>query len=98
MARLTVESVRRWKPVAERMTVADAAVRGLYLVIEPSGLKRFLLRYKADKKTHRYALGRFGDGAGTLTLDAARSQANEWRDKMRRGVYPHESLEKEREI
>lgn len=98
LSRLNIEQIRRWKKPAERVTVADGAVRGLYLVVEPSGLKRFVLRYKADGKTRRYALGRFGESDGLLSLDAARALASEWREKMRRGTYPHEALDRDREL
>ena len=57
-----------------------------------------MLRYKAEGKTHRYALGRFGESDGLLSLDAARALASEWREKMRRGTYPHEAQDRDREL
>jgi len=98
MAHLTVEIVRRWKVPPARVTVTDSTIRGLYLIREPSGLKRWVLRYKVEKRTHRFALGRYGETEGTLSLDRARALAADWREKIRRGIYPHETVEREREL
>lgn len=98
MPRLTTESVRRRKPTERRAIVSDSTVRGLYLVIEPTGCKRFLLRYKVHNRTHRYALGRFGEEPGLLTLDAARALAADWRERIRRGDRPHDVLARAREV
>ena len=63
---LTVESIRRKKPAADRRTLTVGSARGLYLVVEPSGTKRFLLRYKVAGTTHRHTLGTFGDEAASF--------------------------------
>lgn len=100
MPRLTTEAIRRHRAPLERITKADSHTRGLYLVIETTGTKRFVLRYKADGKTHRYALGQFGesDEPGRVTLDQARALAHDWRERIKRGEYPHDVLAREREL
>lgn len=101
MPMLNVESIRRRKAGPTRIKVADAAVRGLMLIVEPTGTKRFLLRYKAPEadgrvKDRKYALGTFGDGPGEISLDRARALASEWRERMKVGDYPHRVREAER--
>ena len=100
MARFTTESIRRHRAPQDRLTLSDGVARGLYLVIEPSGTKRFLLRYKVDGKTYRHALGTFGEAGepGRVTLDQARALAHDWRERIRRGEYPHDVIAREREV
>lgn len=99
MPHLTTQTIARFRTPESRTIVSDDAVRGLYLVVEPSGTKRFLLRYKTDGETHRHTLGTFGtaDQVGRLTLDAARSMASAWRDRIKQGELPHEVKATERE-
>lgn len=99
MPHLTTETIRRHKAPVERITKADSHTRGLYLVIEPTGTKRFVLRYKIAGATRRYALGTFGEAGepGRITLDAARTLAHDWRQRIRRGEYPHDALARERD-
>lgn len=98
MPRLTVQAISRHKTPQERLTLSDDLARGLYLVIEPSGTKRFLLRYKVAGKTYRHTLGTFGDGPGQMSLDTARSQAHEWRERIKLGQYPHDVVARQREL
>ncbi|MDQ5945452.1 MAG: hypothetical protein QG619_874 [Pseudomonadota bacterium] len=99
MPHLTTESIRRHKAPSERVTRADSHTRGLYLVLEPTGTKRFLLRYKVDGKTYRHALGIFGEAGdvGRITLDQARTLVNDWRDRIKNGEYPHAVQQLERQ-
>jgi integrase len=59
MSALTVESVKAMKPGAARREIPDAVVPGLYLVIQPSGLKSWALRYRIAGKSHKLTLGGF---------------------------------------
>lgn len=58
---LTANVVRQAKPGAVRREVADAALPGLYLVIQPSGVKSWALRYRVAGKSAKLTLGRVVD-------------------------------------
>ncbi|MGB3743089.1 MAG: Arm DNA-binding domain-containing protein, partial [Xanthobacteraceae bacterium] len=45
MPRLTTAGINRYRPTAKRREVRDSAVRGLYLVIHPTGQKSFVMRF-----------------------------------------------------
>lgn len=105
MPMLTVESIRRIKPKPQRVRLADSGARGLYLIVETSGTKRWLFRYqhrtpvkgefdetgrpKTKDKQHKLALGEFGEAPVGVPLESARRMAAEWRERMKRGEYPH---------
>ncbi len=100
MPMLNVESIRRRKPGPDRIRIADSAARGLVLVVEPTGTKRFVLRYKATdpdgtERQRKLSLGTFGDGPGEISLDRARGLVAEWRERMKAGEYPHRVREAE---
>ncbi len=109
MTRLTVEAIRKYPKPVKRRRVADSAARGLYLYIEVSGIKRWVLRYKAPSAAlsvqHKHTLGYWAEPppsgrnpSGYLSLAEARSVAQSWRDRLRRGEYPHLVEAREREI
>ncbi len=56
---LTVKSVESIKPESARRELPDGAIRGLYLVIQPSGRKSWALRYRAPTtgKTVKLTIG-----------------------------------------
>lgn len=69
-----------------------ACGRGLYLWVMPGGSKlwryRYRLREDGTVKPREFAIGRFGVGAGELTLAAARSAAQEARDLVAKKIDP----------
>ena len=70
---LTALGVSAEKPGSTRREVADGKVRGLYLIVQPSGKKSWALRYRLEDGTSRkHTLGSF-PGVG---LEAARRLAN----------------------
>jgi integrase len=69
MPRLTTKTVENWKPQATRQEIPDAAARGLYLIVQPSGVKSFAIRGRHGGKTFKLSLMR-----GT-SLAEARQQA-----------------------
>ena len=108
MPRLTVESIRNEPKPKVRRRKADSAARGLYLYIETSGMKRWVLRYKAPGPAaptqHKHTLGLWAEPIlpaknpeGRLSLAEARSVTLAWRERLRRGEYPHEIEARERE-
>lgn len=95
---LTVEAVRRVRPKGKRTLISDSGAKGLYLVVETSGTKRWLFRYQHRETgpdgtvrdtQHKHALGLYGDTPPGIPLDSARRMAAEWRERMRTGEYPH---------
>lgn len=56
---LTDVGIRNLRPGAERREIADGGARGLYLVVQPSGVKGFALRYRLNGKPQKLTLGRW---------------------------------------
>lgn len=63
MPRLTVESVRKEKPAAARREVADSVCPGLYLIVQPSGVKSWAARYRFLGKPRKLTLGAYDPNA-----------------------------------
>jgi site-specific recombinase XerD len=57
MAILTDAAVRRLKPTRKRRWVRDAATRGLFLIIQPSGHKSWGMRFKRGGSAAKIFLG-----------------------------------------
>jgi integrase len=84
-ATLTAAAVRRMRPGKQRREVRDGGCRGLLLIIQPSGVKTWAMRFSQRGKLRRIALGPVDvsgkDSAGPpqlgqlLTLAAARRLA-----------------------
>ena len=69
---LTAASVMRLKPnPRKRLEVPDAIVPGLYLVIQPSGVKSWAVRYRHRGQPRKLTIGRLG----VFDLAEAREQA-----------------------
>src|SRR6516165_1453593 len=81
--RLTTISVAQIKPRPVRFEVADAGCLGLYLQVQPSGVKGWAVRYRIDGKPAKYTL------PGALGLAAARTAASEIRQKVEQGIDPN---------
>jgi integrase len=56
---LTEAAIKRLKPTSSRQEIAAGLIPGLYLQIEPSGVRSFVLRYRADGRTRKFTLGRW---------------------------------------
>ncbi len=102
MPQLSVEGIRRRAARPKRQAIADSGSRGLYLIVEPTGFKRFVLRYKVGGRTHWHPIGEFTPDAsalpGAVTLERARAQAASWRPRIREGQYPHIVAQRERDL
>jgi integrase len=57
MAGLTVRSVETARAARERREIADAFMRGLYLIVQPTGAKSWAVRYRHGGKSHKDTLG-----------------------------------------
>ncbi|EYD75589.1 hypothetical protein Rumeso_02841 [Rubellimicrobium mesophilum DSM 19309] len=86
MARsLTVKAVENLKPdPTKRLEIPDAALSGLYLVVQPSGVKSWALRYRFAGKPAKLTLGRWP----VMGLAEARSAAAEAIQHVEHGTDP----------
>src|SRR5262245_27284811 len=80
--RLTAIGVEQIKPRATRFEVPDGGCVGMYLSIQPSGKRRFVVRYRIAGRPAKYTLD-----AG-LSLKAAREAATAVLNKAAQGVDP----------
>ena len=80
----TALGIDRIKPSSTRSEIADADTKGLYLVVQPSGVKSFAVRYRHREKTVKYTLGRYPK----ITLSEARQAAAEIIRLVERGIDP----------
>jgi integrase len=73
MAKLTAAAVEKIKPAAHRREVPDSLLRGLYLVVQPSGKKSWACRYRTHAgKTRKLTLGPYP----AIDLKQARDQGS----------------------
>ena len=85
---LTQIAIERLKPSTARAEFPDGAVRGLRLVIQPSGHKAWAVRYrKADGKPAKVTLGPYP----ALDLKSARAKAREALGVLDQGKDPSEA-------
>ena len=56
---LTAKSIETIKPGTARQEVPDARTPGLYLVVQPSGVKSWAVRYRHDGKPRKLTLDRY---------------------------------------
>jgi Arm domain-containing DNA-binding protein len=97
---LTPISVRNRKPGASRQEVPDPGCKGLYLVVQPTGVKSWAIRYRFAGKPQKLTLGPvyLGDDEPeepaidqALTLAGARKLAGEAALNVAKGVDPESS-------
>jgi len=69
---LTDRTIRGLKPKTNSYRVADSALRGLNLKIQPSGRKVWILRYTYSGKTKFHKLGEYPEMSLSEARDAAR--------------------------
>jgi integrase len=81
---LTAMAVLTAKPKATRYEIPDGGALGLYLVIQPSGVKSWARRYRFNGRTAKHTLG----SAADITLAQARAQAGEIGRLIERGIDP----------
>ena len=86
MGILTVRAVEAARPGRTRTEIPDGTGTGLYLAVEPTGTKSWVLRCRRDGVSKRITLGRAGDKG--LTLTAARHAAAAARHRIEQGAEP----------
>ncbi|ABM59439.1 putative integrase protein [Verminephrobacter eiseniae EF01-2] len=83
--KLTKSAVDAAQPKAQAVELRDTLVPGFLCKITPSGRKVFMLQYRTNAGERRKpALGQYGE----LTVEQARSLAQEWLAQVRRGSDP----------
>lgn len=83
--KLTKSAVDAAQPQAQAVELRDMLVPGFLCKITPAGRKVFMLQYCTNAgKRRKPALGLYGE----LTVDQARSLAQEWMAEVRRGGDP----------
>jgi len=81
---LTTRTIEALKPGATRREVADGAIGGLYLIVQPSGAKSWAYRYRLAGKGAKLTLGAFP----AIGAQAARLLAGEAAVALARGIDP----------
>jgi hypothetical protein len=81
---LTAMAVLAAKPKGTRYEIPDGGALGLYLVVQPSGVKSWARRYRFNGRTAKHTLGSVTD----VTLAQARAQAAEIGRLLERGIDP----------
>ena len=83
--KLTKTAVETAQPQAQDIELRDTVVPGFLCKITPAGRRVFMLQYRTNAGERRKpALGLFGE----LTVEQARSLAQEWLAQVRRGGDP----------
>jgi hypothetical protein len=85
MRGLTDVAIRNLKPGAARREIADPGQRGLYVVVQPSGVKSFAVRYRYAGRTRKLTLN------GGISLAAARKAASDALYEVEQGRDPSEA-------
>ena len=68
---LTAKSIENLRPGAVRREIADGGCRGLYFIIQPSGVRSWACRYRVNGRSQKLTLGAFP----TIGLPQARRMA-----------------------
>lgn len=88
--RMTDKSVRAVKPTAARQQIADDLIKGLYLIVQPTGKKSWTARYRHGGVQRRVALGHYP----VVGLAEARKLAGELLAQARAGADPAAEVRK----
>jgi len=85
---LTDKGIGALKPADKRQEI-PAGVAGLVLIVQPSGVMSWALRYRFAGKVRKLTLGRYSpESVNGLSLADARKAANDELEKVRRGEDP----------
>ena len=68
---LTQKTIDNLKPAPKRMEVPDAALPGLYFVLQPSGAASWAFRYRVNGRPRKWTIGAYP----ALSLKEARERA-----------------------
>jgi integrase len=71
MVRLTVRGVENARAMQERREIPDAIMRGLYLIVQPTGRKTWAVRYRLGGKSAKHTVGPYPAFSLKQARDAA---------------------------
>ena len=57
MARLTAKGIEAVRAADDRRELPDDYMRGLYLVVQPTGSKSWAVRYRHGGRSHKHTVG-----------------------------------------
>jgi integrase len=88
MARLTVKDVEAKRASAERREIPDDYMRGLYLIVQPTGAKSWAVRYRLGGRSAKHTIGPYP----AFGLKQARDAAAEVLRAVAEGRGPRQPL------
>ena len=83
---LTVKTLETIKPGAIRREIPDGYMRGLYFVVQLSGVMSWACRYRLGNRTRKYTIGSYP----AVGLVGARKLARDALEKVAGGVDPYD--------
>jgi integrase len=87
---LTVKSVESAAAREDRQEIPDGYLRGLYLIVQPSGAKSWAVRYRHDGRPRKHTIGPYP----LFDLKAARGRASQALRAVAEGTDPAEAKKK----
>lgn len=85
---LTVKFIDNIKPSDQRKEVPDGDCTGLYLMVQPTGTKGWVMRFRWEGKQCKMTLGPYGSKTGELGLKEARLEGHRILGQLREGINP----------
>jgi Arm DNA-binding domain len=86
---LTDAAVRKYKKTDKRRVIRDLGMKSLYLIIQPSGTKSWMMRFRRpDGRSGKIVLGSFDLSEHELEADPEIGQSLSLDDAMRRTSRP----------
>jgi integrase len=87
---LTARSIETAKPLTVRQEIPDGGCRGLFLIVQPSGVRSWALRFRIKGKTAKHTLGSWPE----VSLAEARRLASAAMAAIAQGTDPREEKRK----
>jgi integrase len=87
---LTARSIETAKPLAVRQEISDGGCRGLFLVVQPSGVRSWAIRFRINRKTAKHTLGSWPE----VSLAEARRLAAAAMAQVAQGTDPRDEKRK----
>jgi integrase len=82
--KLTPLTVANAKPQAKRVEIPDRGCTGLFLIVQPSGVRSYAVRYRFERKPRKLTLG----SADAISLADARARAAVALKQVAQGIDP----------
>ena len=88
MARLTAKGIEAVRAADDRRELPDDYMRGLYLVVQPTGSKSWAVRYRHGGRSHKHTVGPYP----AFDLKQARDAAAKVLRAVAEGRHPEQRL------